>query len=72
MYHKSLKTDMSAFMRDAIISHFILDKKSWKTLQMWHIKQENSTHTWKDNIGGAFVAGEKPLYCAEPMKEMYI
>lgn len=61
---------MSAFMRDAINSYFILDKKSWRTHQILHIKQEDSTHTGKGGAGGAVVAGEKPLYCAESMNDM--
>lgn len=54
-------------MKDAIISYFILDKKSWRSHQMCYIKQENSTHSGKGNAGGVFVAEEKLLYCAESM-----
>lgn len=66
MCHKSFKTDMSTFMRDVINSYFILDKKYWRTLQVWHIKQENSIHTGKDNTVVVFVAGEKPLFVKSP------
>lgn len=60
---------MSAFMKNAINSYYILDKKSSRIYQIWRIEQENSTHTGKSNAGGAFVAGEKLLYCAGSMNE---